>query len=131
MDRMQFHRLLLDHLPQPVLACDPAGGVLYMNPAAERLCGWPLWEAVNRPLADVLGGAADWIGPPLDELVHLGDRLAGHACRFKARWGEVLERRLDAAPLFEGQHRAGTLLVFDRSAGPRGGQLRDLPSEPV
>lgn len=119
MDRNPIHRMVLDHLTQPLLACDPGGSVLYMNPAAERLTGWPLWEAVNRPLADVLGGEADWIGPPLNEIAHLGDRLCGLDCRFRARWGELLERRFDVSPLYEGQHRAGTLLVFDRPVARR------------
>jgi PAS domain-containing protein len=114
MDRQHFHRVVLDHLRQPVLACDPAGGVLYMNPAAERLTGWPLWEAVNRPLAALLG--EDWQGPPLEQLVHLPEPLLGQCCAFRARWGEGLERHLDAVPLFEGLHRSGTALIFAPAA---------------
>jgi len=126
MDRMLLHRVILDHLRQPVLACDPAGRVLYMNPAAERLTGWPLWEAVNRPLPDVLGGAEHWRGPALETLAGLQEPGSGLSCRFRARWGEILERRFDASPLWEGQHRAGAVLVFEAAR-----QRPDMPGEPV
>ncbi len=40
-------------LPQAVLATDLEGNVVYLNPAAEALTGWPAAEALHRPLATV------------------------------------------------------------------------------
>jgi PAS domain S-box-containing protein len=113
---MQFHRAILDHLNEGVLATDAAGLVQYMNPVAERMTGWPLWEAVNRPLADILDQQGGWQGPPLPELLDSGDCILQHPCRYQARWGEILERRVSASPLYQGSFRCGTVLVFHEAS---------------
>jgi diguanylate cyclase len=113
LDRMHFHRAILDHLNEPVLACDAMGLVQYMNPVAERMTGWPLWEAINRPVQEVLDAGGDWIGPPFAELLHSGECLLKQPCRFSARWGDLLDRRLNVSPLYQGAFRCGTVFVFD------------------
>lgn len=113
LDRMHFHRAILDHLNEPVLACDATGLVQYMNPEAERMTGWPLWEAVNHPVQDVLNHEGGWIGPGFPELLHSGECLLKQPCTFRARWGESLERRLNVSPLYQGAFRCGTVFVFN------------------
>jgi PAS domain S-box-containing protein len=116
-DRMQFHRAILDHLTEPVLACDATGLVQYMNPVAERMTGWPLWEAVNRPVEDILDAEGKWSGPGFPELLHSGECLLQQPCSFAARWGDLLTRRLNVSPLYQGAFRCGTVFVFSEDPG--------------
>jgi PAS domain S-box-containing protein len=49
----------LDSIGDAVISTDLAGAVGRMNPAAERLTGWTLVEAVGRPLAEILPLVSD------------------------------------------------------------------------
>lgn len=117
LDRMQFHRAVLDHLLEPVLASDAVGVVQYMNPAAERLIGWPLWEAVNQPVQEILDPEGVLKDAVWNELLHSGECLIDQPVRLRARWGESLERRVSVSPLYQGSFRCGTVFVFHEARG--------------
>lgn len=55
-------------LPQAVIGSDLDGNVVYLNPSATVLTGWPLPEAVNRPLGEII---------PLEELAGEGTSTDG------------------------------------------------------
>ncbi|HLT40089.1 MAG TPA: PAS domain-containing protein [Enhygromyxa sp.] len=52
--REQDLRITLDSIGDAVIAADARGCVTRMNPAAERLTGWPLAEARGQPLAEIV-----------------------------------------------------------------------------
>lgn len=119
LDRLHFHRAILDHLQEPVLACDSVGLIQYMNPMAERITGWPLWEAVNLPVEDVLTpDRTDWNGLGPDQMMNSGECVLQQSCRFKTRWGRTLERKINVSPLYQGVYRCGTVFVIDHGLGP-------------
>ncbi|MDO8313510.1 MAG: PAS domain S-box protein, partial [Sideroxyarcus sp.] len=45
--------ITLHSIGDAVIATDAAGRITRMNPTAERLCGWLLADAIDRPLTDV------------------------------------------------------------------------------
>ncbi len=113
LDRLHFHRAVLDHIQEPVIACDKNGLVQYMNPVAERMTGWPLWEAVNRNIEELLNPTADReIG--IDPLLHGEECLLQQPCTVETRWGRRLDRKVNVSPLYQGAYHFGTVLVFDR-----------------
>jgi PAS domain S-box-containing protein len=55
---------ILDNAPEAAFALDPAGMVIYANPAFGRLLGCVPDDAISKPLADLL-----WGGPELAQAV--------------------------------------------------------------
>ena len=44
-------RALLSAFPGAIIASDASGRIVFLNPAAERLLGWPTEAAAGRPLS--------------------------------------------------------------------------------
>ncbi|MFP5286616.1 MAG: PAS domain-containing protein, partial [Thermoanaerobaculia bacterium] len=49
----EWLRVMLESIGDAVIATDEAGGVAFLNPAAQALIGWPEPEARGRPLEEV------------------------------------------------------------------------------
>ncbi|MGB7738917.1 MAG: diguanylate cyclase [Steroidobacteraceae bacterium] len=47
-------QVTLASIGDAVLSTDLAGNITYMNPVAERMTGWSMWEAAGRPLQEVM-----------------------------------------------------------------------------
>jgi PAS domain S-box-containing protein len=52
-EELQFRAELLNAVGQAIIATDVQGEIIYMNPAAEALYGWPKAEAVGKNILDV------------------------------------------------------------------------------
>jgi len=50
----ELAQITLDSIGDAVLSIDLAGRVTYLNPVAEHMTGWPIAEAVGKPIAEVL-----------------------------------------------------------------------------
>jgi PAS domain S-box-containing protein len=99
----------LGSIADAVITVGPAGRVLYMNPAAERLTGWSALEAMGRALEDVAPGAdADADGS--------GEALL-HARVRRVLAGAHADERADMTLV----SRDGTRLYVDTTVAP----LRD------
>ncbi|HVK53457.1 MAG TPA: PAS domain S-box protein [Burkholderiales bacterium] len=85
-NRILFQSHLLASVEQAVIATDLNGKIIYWNPFAERLYGWPAAEAVGRNIIDVTPSEATQ-----EQALEIMTRLrAGHS------WsGEFMVRRRD------------------------------------
>lgn len=52
-EREKWFSTILHSIGDGVIASDKDGKVSFMNPVAEKLTGWPLTEAKDRPLAEI------------------------------------------------------------------------------
>ncbi|NLF70953.1 MAG: sigma 54-interacting transcriptional regulator [Candidatus Anammoximicrobium sp.] len=84
------HSLLLDSIPDGLLAVDEEGKIAFLNCAAERLTLWARDEAWGRPYSEVLGVAEDGDACPLGETFRSGRGTEGQPCCLRDRQGRRL-----------------------------------------
>jgi PAS domain S-box-containing protein len=100
-----------------VLTTDENGSVLTMNDVAERLTGWPMHEAIGRPVEEVLilvsEAPASAARNPVREVLRDGrvTTLDGHTL-LVGRDGRRIPIDDSAAPIRSADRTAGVVLVF-------------------
>jgi PAS domain-containing protein len=62
-------QVTLASIADAVVTVDTAGRIEFLNPVAERLTGWPLDEARQRPVADVFAVVDEATGAPIADPV--------------------------------------------------------------
>ncbi len=98
---------LLAAVGQAVIATDLEGRVVYWNPAAERMYGWPTSEALGRPASELIVPVAHVAdGREIFESVSRGDTWRGR-CRLRRRDGSEVDALVTDAPI---RDRAGTVV---------------------
>ncbi|WP_022663816.1 PAS domain S-box protein [Desulfospira joergensenii] len=105
-------RTTLNSIGDAVIATDREGGVVQMNPVAERLTGWPIEEALGRPLEKVFhiihGHTRKPVKNPVQQVLETGKKmeLADHTTLI-SRDGTSYHVADSASPI---QSRAGETL---------------------
>ena len=110
--------ITLNSIGDAVIATDPQGRITNMNPAAERLCEWPLSQASGRSLSEVFcivnASTREAVADPV-QLVMAHERvveLANHTLLL-ARHGSEHHISDSAAPIRNaGGEIVGVVLVF-------------------
>jgi PAS domain S-box-containing protein len=120
-----WYQVALTSIGDAVVVTDAQGRVLFMNPVAEALTGWPQAEAVGRPLAEAFRIVNEFtrrpVADPVAEVFARGGvvGLANHTLLI-ARDGSERPIEDSAAPIRGGGGIEGAVLVFrDASARRR------------
>ncbi|MCX5648914.1 MAG: diguanylate cyclase, partial [Planctomycetota bacterium] len=110
--------ITLHSIGDAVIATDTAGRVVRMNPAAERLTGWPLAETVGKPLAEIFRIinvlTREPASDPLAKALATGEVVVlTNDTALIARDGAERQIADSAAPIRDAQGRIrGAVLVF-------------------
>ena len=110
--------ITLDSIGDAVIVTDPAGRVTRMNPAAERMTGWTLAEAMGHDLPEVFNiinaGTREAVANPVQSVIAHGQvvGLANHTALL-ARNGKEYQIADSAAPILNATREiVGVVLVF-------------------
>ncbi|MCX5649678.1 MAG: PAS domain S-box protein, partial [Planctomycetota bacterium] len=110
--------ITLHSIGDAVIATDIAGRVVRMNPVAEQLTGWPLAEAVGKPLAEIFRIinvlTREPVADPLAKALATGEVVSlANDTALIARDGAERQIADSAAPIRDVQGRIrGAVLVF-------------------
>ncbi|MBV9698222.1 MAG: PAS domain S-box protein [Gammaproteobacteria bacterium] len=111
-------QVTLQSIGDAVISTDAEGRIEYLNPVAERLCGWPLAEARGRPVSAVLTIVHEVSREPLEcSLQGALGRGAGGAAADQAvlvtRTGQEVAIQGSAEPIRDRQGEViGAVVVF-------------------
>jgi diguanylate cyclase (GGDEF)-like protein/PAS domain S-box-containing protein len=112
-------QVTLNSIGDAVLSTDMAGNITYLNPVAEKMTGWSLDEAVNRPLADVFqivdGVTRESVRNPMEFAIQQNKAvgLTSKNCILIRRDGVESAIEDSAAPIHDGEGRpVGAVMVF-------------------
>ena len=108
------YRAVLESLPESVVAFDPGGRIVLLNPAAEELLQTAAGRAVGKPLEDLLTDLA----PQMERMAARcrEGQVFSHVDYHRLRSGRRIALRLSAAPMYTApqQEFAGIVLCLRR-----------------
>jgi PAS domain S-box-containing protein len=111
-------RLSLQSIGDAVIATDPEGRVVRMNPTAERLTGWTFSDAAGKPLTDLLHLVDPKSGIPVENPVERSLKTGGSGGRMTpanliASGGAVYQIEDSCSPILSPDGTlTGVILVF-------------------
>jgi diguanylate cyclase (GGDEF)-like protein/PAS domain S-box-containing protein len=111
-------QVTLESIGDGVITTDAGGYILYMNPVAEDLTGWPLADAEGLPMVEVFKVIDERIGHERDYPLHVSlrdGRMMRHESRHSLlrRDGRRFSIQDSAAPIRDREGRIlGTVVVF-------------------
>ncbi len=117
-EREENLRTTLNSIGDAVISTDVQGRIVRMNPVAEKLCGWSVSSAYNRPLEEVFNIVnaltREKMSNPVSKVLANGKivGLANHTLLL-SRDGPEYQIADSAAPIIDDQHNiVGVVLVF-------------------
>lgn len=102
-------------MDQAVYVRDLGRRLIYINPAAERLTGWSLEEALKRPCYKIFGDAGEQCNHncPVDRAMGRVEALSHTEGTVINRAGEAVEVRVSISPMKEDGALVGSVVLLD------------------
>lgn len=106
---------VLSSMEQAVYVRDAARRLLYINPAAERMTGWSLPEALERPCFEVFGDEGGRCNQncPIDRAIKAGEAIVHTEGTVLNRAGEPVEVRVSISPMRKDGDVIGSVVLLD------------------
>ncbi len=124
-ENRQWFQTTLESIGDGVITTDMEGRITFINPAAQKMTGWPGPDAVNRPLKEVFQIIDEHSEKPrrnpVEEVIKTGQlvRLAKYTLLI-SRNGKKIQITDTAAPIvMENGETVGVVLVFQDSSNMR------------
>lgn len=121
-EQARLNQATLLAIADAVIVCDADARIVQMNGVAERLTGWPLAQALGRPVAEVFRTVerrSGLVQPDVPTAAMHFDAPLGHgrSATLATRDGSLLPIEANAAPVRgpQGERYGGVLVFRDRS----------------
>lgn len=99
-------------LAEGVYVIDKEGKILFVNPEAERLLGWPAAEMIGNAACDLFHRREHSTACPVKQVLHHGHALQSEDEIFVRHDGQQFAVSLSCAPLREGANIRGVVVAF-------------------
>jgi len=110
---VEHKRLLIENLPQAVIAIDDKGNVTEFNQEAERILGYKAEEVLDRKVSFLYNNPEEpkRVGISLGDSV--GGKLTGYPTLIRTKSGQSVPINLSAYWLHDHQQRSGSVGIFE------------------
>ena len=107
-------RAVLESMNDAVYVRDLGRKLIYINPAAERMTGWSLEEALAKPCYEVFGDPGQACNKlcPIDACLASGEPAHHQEGRLVRRDGAVIDARVSISPLFDDGAIVGSVVAL-------------------
>ncbi len=114
MDKLQYHRAILECMSEQVYVRDLDMNILYINPAAEDFTGWALKDVVGNKCYSVFGDEKSlcrW-GCPVQKVISERVPIKHLEGVLKIRGGEARQMQASASPFQKEGKTVGAVVVM-------------------
>ncbi len=116
------YKSILDNLNTPICVCNPAKDIVYLNPAAEKMTGWPLPEALTKKCFELFGGENQICegACPADKINFREGTCLQYKGNFKTRSGTLKPFKAVISPIYEDDNLVARIVeiqaIYDSEA---------------
>jgi len=114
MGGLKYYKAVLNCMNDQVYVRDLEMNILYINPAAEKLTGWTLSEAIGKKCYDIFGdekrGCLDVC--PVEKAISANRSIAHHEGELKTRKGNIRKMQVSISPIKEDGDITGGIVVM-------------------
>ena len=107
--RELFHQALLEKAPDVVFTLSPEGVITSLNPAFDRITGWPAVEWIGRTFLALVHPDDHPVVTTLLRRAGRGDDLPMFELRLRTSSGTHINAQFTTTPLFDGEEPGGLL----------------------